>query len=186
MVEHVANIGSAVGRRPLGSGNCNDIPDISHCNVHRLKHELKDILANPPPYCCVSIKALDLTHWVAIINGPIETVYEGGHFRLDINFPSAYPFKPPMIRFVTRVYHCNVDKYGAICMDLLRDRWSPIITVSKVLLSIYLLMGDCNPDDPLDSYVAEMYKTNRLEHDRVARYWTEHFAKPEAKKEDDE
>ncbi|KAH8245273.1 hypothetical protein KR032_007685, partial [Drosophila birchii] len=151
----------------------------SLCNVRRLKHELDEIRAHPPPYCCVAIKAEDLYHWTAIVNGPAGTVYEGGHFRLDLHFPTSYPFKPPIVRFLTRIYHCNVDRCGTICLDVLADRWSPIITVSKVLLSIYLLMGDCNPNDPLDSYIADMYMNNRTEHDRIARYWTKRFAKPE-------
>ncbi|KAH8357950.1 hypothetical protein KR200_004358, partial [Drosophila serrata] len=150
----------------------------SLCTVRRLKHELADISVNPPPYCCVSIKAETLFQWNAIVNGPIGTVYEGGHFCLDLRFTPSYPFKPPQVRFLTRIYHCNVDRCGTICLDVLGERWSPIITVSKILFSIYLLMAECNPNDPLDSYIADMYKTNRMEHDRIARYWTKRFAIP--------
>lgn len=124
------NTASFSRRRPLRNGNGGS--DSSLCNVRRLKHELDEIREHPPPYCCVEIKAEDLYHWAAIVNGPEGTVYEGGHFRLDIRFPAAYPFKPPQIRFITRIYHCNVDRCGTICLDVLGERWSPIITVAKV------------------------------------------------------
>ena len=60
----------------------------------------------------------------------------GGLFRLEIMFPTDYPFKPPKIRFLTKVYHPNVDGVGRICLDILKDKWSPALQIRTVLLSI--------------------------------------------------
>ncbi|KAH8292696.1 hypothetical protein KR018_002758, partial [Drosophila ironensis] len=147
-------------------------------SVVRIKRELMEIRKHPPPNCWAEMHQDDLFRWTAGVNGPLGTVYEGGHFRLDIRFPPAYPFRPPRIRFITRIYHCNVDSRGAICLDILGERWSPVMNVAKVLLSIYVLMGECNPDDPLVMCIADQFKSNRKEHDKVARTWTQRFAMP--------
>ena len=64
---------------------------------------------------------------------------------MQIVFPPDYPFKPPKIRFLTKMYHCNVDAKGGICLDILKEHWSPALTISKVLLSICSLLTDPNP-----------------------------------------
>ena len=68
--------------------------------------------------------------------GPAETPYAGGVFFLDIVFPPDYPFKPPIINFTTKIYHCNVNATGGICIDILKELWSPALTINKVLLSV--------------------------------------------------
>lgn len=142
----------------------------------RIRRELAEIIENPPPNCSAEMLKDDLFHWRATILGPSGTVYEHGIFRLDIRFPASYPFRPPQIRFITRIYHCNVDSRGVICLDVLNERWSPVMNISKVLLSIWVLIGECNPLDPLVMGIADQYQNNRKEHDRIASYWTRRFA----------
>merc|ERR1719401_2912490 len=104
--------------------------------------------------------------------GPPDSPYEGGVFFLDIQFPQDYPFKPPKVRFTTKIYHCNVNDQGGICLDILKGEWSPALTISKVLLSICSLLTDPNPDDPLVAEIARVYKNDKAKHDATAREWT--------------
>lgn len=105
-----------------------------------------------------------------------DSPYSGGVYFLNIHFPTDYPFKPPKISFVTRIYHPNINSNGSICLDILRDQWSPALTVSKVLLSICSLLTDPNPDDPLVPEIAQTYKTNRARYEDTAREWTRKYA----------
>ena len=108
--------------------------------------------------------------------GPKGTPYEGGLFYLDVSFPAQYPFEAPKLRFQTKIYHCNVSSQGVICLDILKDNWSPALTIAKVLLSITSLMSDANPADPLVDNIAQEYKHDRRRHDKKAAEWTARYA----------
>ena len=118
----------------------------------------------------------DMFNWQATIMGPPDSAYQGGVFFLNINFPSDYPFKPPKVHFTTKIYHCNVNSNGAICLDILKDQWSPALTISKVLLSISSLLTDPNPNDPLVPEIAQVYLKDRAKHDATAREWVQKYA----------
>ncbi|MFQ6645305.1 hypothetical protein Gotur_020157 [Gossypium turneri] len=102
--------------------------------------------------------AEDMFHWQATIMGPSDSPYAGGVFLVSIHFPPDYPFKPPKVAFRTKVFHPNINSNGSICLDILKEQWSPALTISKVLLSICSLLTDPNPDDPLVPEIAHMYK----------------------------
>lgn len=115
------------------------------------------------------------------IRGPPQSSYEGGVFNLELFLPEEYPMVPPKVRFLTRIYHPNVDKLGRICLDIIKDKWSPALQIIKVLLSIQLLMSSPNPDDPLDNEVAENWKRDEAAAMRTAREWTQKYASPQAR-----
>ncbi|MBN3279980.1 UB2E1 enzyme, partial [Polyodon spathula] len=145
-------------------------------SAKRIQKELADITLDPPPNCSAGPKGDNIYEWRSTILGPPGSVYEGGVFFLDITFTPDYPFKPPKVTFRTRIYHCNINSQGVICLDILKDNWSPALTIAKVLLSICSLLTDCNPADPLVGSIATQYMTNRAEHDRIARQWTKRYA----------
>ncbi|KAM8966598.1 ubiquitin-conjugating enzyme E2 E2 isoform 2-T2 [Pelodytes ibericus] len=141
-----------------------------------LHHLLHTLGKEPCRECSAGPKGDNIYEWRSTILGPPGSVYEGGVFFLDITFSPDYPFKPPKVTFRTRIYHCNINSQGVICLDILKDNWSPALTISKVLLSICSLLTDCNPADPLVGSIATQYMTNRGEHDRMARQWTKRYA----------
>jgi ubiquitin-conjugating enzyme E2 D len=118
----------------------------------------------------------DMFRWQATLLGPTESPYENGVFFLEINFPAEYPYKPPRIHFTTKIYHPNINSNGGICLDILKDQWSPALTISKVLLSICSLLNDPNPDDPLVPSIAELYIRNKERYIINARAWTLQYA----------
>ena len=119
--------------------------------AQRITKELENLTKDPPANCSAGPVGDDIFHWQATLMGPGESPFEGGVFFLDINFPSDYPYKPPRVTFSTKIYHPNINSSGGICLDILKDQWSPALTISKVLISICSLLDDPNPDDPLST-----------------------------------
>lgn len=145
-------------------------------SLKRIKKEFEDLERDPPSNCSAGPIGDDLYKWQAHIVGPSDSPYQNGLFQLNIVFPFDYPFKPPKICFVTKIYHPNINSNGAICLDILKDQWSPALTIGKVLLSISSLLCDPNPDDPLVPEIANLFKTNRNKFDATAKTWTEKYA----------
>ena len=142
----------------------------------RIRKELENITADSPLNCSAGPISDDIYRWQATIIGPDDSPYKGGLFFLDIYFPADYPFKPPKVNFVTKIYHPNINSAGGICLDILKDAWSPALTISKVLLSISSLLDDPNPEDPLTPEIAHQYINNRDEYNATAQAWTIQFA----------
>ncbi|KAL3128415.1 ubiquitin-conjugating enzyme [Cryptosporidium parvum] len=147
-----------------------------HIFLFLIIQELSDLNRDPPTNCSAGPIGDDMFHWQATIMGPDDSSYAGGVFFLNIQFPSDYPFKPPKVNFTTKIYHCNINSNGAICLDILKEQWSPALTISKVLLSISSLLTDANPDDPLVPEIAHLYKTDRSKYEQTAREWTQKYA----------
>lgn len=145
-------------------------------HINRIHKELLEINNNKEHYPFTITPTDNITSWNATIQGPPDSPYESGIFHLDIYFPSEYPFKPPRVNFITKIYHPNINSNGKICLDILKDQWSPALTMSKILLSISSLLTDPNPDDPLDSIIACLYKNNYNKFKDTAIQWTKRYA----------
>jgi ubiquitin-conjugating enzyme E2 N len=110
------------------------------------------------------------------LDGPAGTVFAGGVFKLELFLPDGYPMEAPKVRFLTKIYHPNIDRVGRICLDILKDKWSPALQIRHVLLSIQALLSEPNPDDPLANDIAEVWKSNLPAAHATAKEWTKKFA----------
>ena len=145
--------------------------------LKRIRKELEEMQKNPPENCSAGlVNERDPYEWRATIIGPEGSPYQGGIFYLKIHLSADYPFKAPHITFITKIYHCNVNANGSICLDILKDKWSPALTISKALLSICSLIDDPNPNDPLVFEIAELLLKNKTQHDMNAREATMLYA----------
>ena len=145
-------------------------------SLKRINKELHDMQKDPPANCSAGPTSEDLFHWTATLMGPSNSPYEGGVYFLDIVFPADYPFKPPKIVFLTKIFHPNISHRGEICLDILKGQWSPALTLDKVLLSLCSLLTDPNPSDPLVPSIASLYETDRKEYKIRATEMTRKYA----------
>jgi ubiquitin-protein ligase len=98
---------------------------------------------------------------------------------VNLTLPSAYPFKPPSISFVTKIYHPNVsnDDKGSMCLGMLKpDEWKPSSRIAAVLEFARQLLAEPMPDDAVEARIAEQYKNDRKRYEDVARDWTRRYA----------
>ncbi|CAM9466794.1 unnamed protein product [Ascophyllum nodosum] len=150
----------------------------------RIVKETQRLLAEPDTVPGISATPYEdnLRYFNVVITGPEQSPYENGSFKLELFLPSDYPMAPPKVRFLTKIYHPNIDKLGRICLDILKDKWSPALQIRTVLLSIQAsaLLSAPNPDDPLANDVAEIWKTNEAQALQTAREWTRRLARATA------
>ncbi len=135
--------------------------------VRRLQQDFRQLLKNKVEGIDASPSPDNLFVWNAIICGPEESVYESGAFQLQLLFPDDYPLRPPQVRFITKVFHPNVWwEDGLICVDILKDGWTPSYDVLAILHSIRLLLVDPNPLSPANLEAALLFRDNRAEYNR--------------------
>eukprot|EP01084_Bolivina_argentea_P268836 456741_1 len=157
--------------------------------LRRLKKELKNIDKQNDDGSGVYIEMIDgnMKHLIGQISGPKDTAYENGIYYIDIEIPNGYPIDPPICYFNTRVWHPNISSQtGAICLDILKNQWSPVLTIQKVLLSIQLLMSKPESNDPIDAVVAVQYKKGLKLFIKQATDWRNTYAANEMSVEDQE
>ena len=123
--------------------------------------------------------------WYALLSGPEGSPFEGGIFKLSLIFPDEYPWKPPKVEFLTKIYHPNISEGGEICLDILKENsqvWTPAFTAAKLVIAIASIMTDPNLEDPLCPDIAKEYKRDKKKYFSKAREYTQLYAKWEMEK----
>ncbi|KAK4800226.1 hypothetical protein SAY86_025591 [Trapa natans] len=135
----------------------------------RLMRDFKRLQQDPPAGISGAPQDNNIMHWNAVIFGPDDTPWDGGTFKLTLQFIEDYPNKPPTVRFVSRMFHPNIYADGSICLDILQNQWSPIYDVAAILTSIQSLLCDPNPNSPANSEAARLFSENKREYNRKVR-----------------
>jgi len=149
-------------------------------NINRLKKELQILSASPPTGIYCAAKNDTLETFSAQIIGPTGTPYENGTFELDIQIPKRYPFEPPNVKFVTPIYHPNIDTSGRICLDTLKlppkGTWRPCLNLSTILMMVRVLMAEPGSEDPLMTDIWHEFKHDYVTYKNKAKEWTKKHA----------
>ncbi|KAK1859434.1 hypothetical protein I4F81_002030 [Pyropia yezoensis] len=138
--------------------------------------ETERLLSDPVPGINAVPHDDNARYFSVVILGPQDSPYAGGTFRLELFLPDDYPMAPPKVRFLTRLYHPNIDRLGRICLDVIKKMWSPALQIRTVLLSIQALLAAPNPEDPLNNEAADLWKRDEEAALAKAREWTRLYA----------
>jgi len=130
--------------------------------TRRLQKELQDIQSSNMKYFRdIVVDEQNMLNWQGLIV-PDNPPYNKGAFRIEINFPAEYPFKPPKINFKTKIYHPNIDEKGRVCLPIiLPDNWKPATKTHQVIKTLVTLLNTPEPDHPLRNDLAEEYTSDK-------------------------
>ena len=157
--------------------------------LRRIRQELNEIKSDPIENISIEPNNDDMFHWNASIIGPNNTPYQNGLFILDIHIPIDYPFKPPKIKFITKIYHWSIKSDGTFCIDILKDNWSPNLRIHGIVNSIYSWLkdpqfgpcptcgdtsGECQGPPNLE--IIKLFRNNKKKYNQNAKEWTQKYA----------
>lgn len=137
-----------------------------------LKKQLAELSKNPVEgFSAGLIDDNDIFRWEVLIIGPPDTLYEGGFFKAHLHFPKEYPLRPPRMKFVTEIWHPNIDRNGDVCISILHEpgddkwgyekaseRWLPVHTVETILISVISMLADPNDESPANVDAAKEWR----------------------------
>ncbi|KAJ3024026.1 Ubiquitin-conjugating enzyme E2 7 [Thoreauomyces humboldtii] len=151
--------------------------------LKRLMTEYKELTTNAPDGITAGpVNEDDFFTWEALIAGPDDTPYEGGMFPATITFPRDYPLSPPTMKFTCPIFHPNVYSNGTVCISILHppgddpnhyehasERWSPVQSVEKILLSVVSMLAEPNDESPANVEASKMYRSDRQRFESIVR-----------------
>tara|TARA_Y100000813_G_C24074885_1_gene310550 strand:+ start:181 stop:624 length:444 start_codon:yes stop_codon:yes gene_type:complete len=141
---------------------------MSNLSIKRLIKEINEINNNKIEGITINFTE-NINEIDAIIEGPPDTPYEKGSFKLLIKPTEQYPLKPPTVKFVSKIFHPNVYRDGKICVDILQGEWTPTLRISTILISIRSLLMDPNPNSPANAEAATLFKKDKSKFNDMVR-----------------
>eukprot|EP01104_Vermistella_antarctica_P007039 TRINITY_DN17773_c0_g1_i1.p1 TRINITY_DN17773_c0_g1~~TRINITY_DN17773_c0_g1_i1.p1 ORF type:complete len:167 (-),score=30.16 TRINITY_DN17773_c0_g1_i1:299-799(-) len=149
----------------------------------RLMQEYKGMTESPVEGITAGpVSEENFFEWEVLIAGPDETPYEGGVFTATMTFPFDYPLTPPKMVFTCEMWHPNVYPNGEVCISILHppgddpnqyesrcERWSPVQSIEKILISVMSMLADCNDESPANVDAAKMWRDDRAQYDRLVQ-----------------
>ena len=126
----------------------------------RIVKETQRLLSEPAPGISATPYRDNLRYFNIIIAGPTGSPYESGIFKLELFLPEQYPMESPKVRFLTKIYHPNINLQGNVCLNILREDWKPVLDINAVIYGLIYLFYEPNPDDPLNHEAAEQYRSD--------------------------
>ncbi|KAF9517357.1 hypothetical protein BS47DRAFT_1371406 [Hydnum rufescens UP504] len=153
--------------------------------LRRLMTEYKQLTSGGAPdgmFTAGPITEENFFEWEALIQGPEDTPYEGGVFTARLSFPSDYPLSPFKMRFDPPLLHPNIYPDGNVCISILHtpgddptmyelssERWSPVQSVEKVILSVVSMLAEPNLESGANIDCCKLYRDNKAEYERQVR-----------------
>ncbi|CAD5220972.1 unnamed protein product [Bursaphelenchus xylophilus] len=139
-----------------------------------LRKQLADLCRSPVDGFSAGLVDDDnIYKWEVLIIGPPDTLYEGGFFKAHLEFPKDYPVRPPKMKFISDIFHPNIDSKGGVCISILHEpgddhygyekaeeRWLPVHTVETILLSVISMLADPNFESPANVDAAKLQREN--------------------------
>ena len=156
--------------------------------IQRLQTELYNQMTTPSPPGISAFPSSEdsLTIWTATITGPSKTPYANLKFEVTLTFPTTYPYKPPLVKFITKTFHPNIDSNGNVCLDILKNKWSAVYNIRTVLISLQVLLGDPNNDSPLNWVAAELWGKEEAFNKKILEIYDYKEEEEEEEYDDDE
>lgn len=125
----------------------------------------------------MTMKKISDNDYVCILH-PQTSIYSSGRYEISIKFPDRYPFHPPKIRFLTKILHPNISLLnGSICLNILRENWSPALCIEKIITCIEFLLDNPNPEDPLNKKIGELFQADREKYEETVKKFIDIYAK---------
>ena len=145
--------------------------------------EYQDLTTNPPDGITAGPTSEDnFFTWDCLLSGPLDSPYAGGLFPALLKFPADYPLSPPTMTFQCSMWHPNIYPSGEVCISILHapgddpnhyeqasERWSPVQSVEKVLLSVMSMLAEPNDESPANIDAAKMWRSDNGEYERIVR-----------------
>ncbi|PHT89660.1 Ubiquitin-conjugating enzyme E2 2 [Capsicum annuum] len=135
----------------------------------RLMRDLKQLHQDPPAGINCAPYDKNIMLWNSVIFGPHDSPWDGGTFKMTLQFSEDYPNKPPRVHFISRMFHPNIYADGSVCLDSLQNQWTGAYDIAAILTSIQSLLCDPNPNSPANSEAARLFRENKSEYNRKVR-----------------